>query len=374
MTDPTPPPLPEAPPSPYAILDGRGVHPVDRETLLRECTDGRIPRCVWTPEAPGGTPPEEVPYLMDAIRDRLAGSAKTQGIIVGFFVAVLAVQGFQSGDLRPGSPLLVYLSFGVVWAALRVREWRVARRLTPEGYREMVRRADETAAVYQAPVAYLRILAALIAAGGAAQVVARALGDPTAGMAAAGMVDAAIRTGEGWRLLTPAFLHGNLIHFAVNFLALLSLGRETEVLSHRAFLPLVFLMAAVAGSLASFLAPPDVPSVGSSGGLMGLIGFLGVLGYRRRERVPSGFLNTVVLNVAVIGGIGLVGVGVIDNAAHAGGLLAGALLGAIFVPTTLARPAWTPGRGVVAAGNAALAVLALGSAWTVAAVLVPVLG
>jgi membrane associated rhomboid family serine protease len=90
-----------------------------------------------------------------------------------------------------------------------------------------------------------------------------------------------------------------------------------------------------------------------------------VLGYRRRESVPAGFLNMVILNIVFIAGIGILGFRFVDNAAHVGGLAAGALLGALFIPTTRARPVWTPGRTVTTAGAVSMAVLAIGCAWTV---------
>ncbi|HEX8831645.1 MAG TPA: rhomboid family intramembrane serine protease [Longimicrobium sp.] len=368
ISDPTP-PLPIE----YGYFDADGPHGTTRDELARVCREDLIPRLVWTPESPEPVPPEEVPFLLDAIRARLAGGAKTQAIIVGTIVAVLAFQRFQEGQLRPGSPWLVYLLFGVVWAGLRVREWHTSRTLTPQGFRDLVRQAEEAAVLRRVPVVYLRWVAGMMVLGGVAQWLAVQAGYPDHAQYAAAMVPSEIRDGHGWRLLTCGFVHANLIHFGVNFMALLSLGRETEVLAHRAFVPLVFLAGVLAGSLASFAAPPDASSVGSSGGLMGLIGFLAVLGYRRRESMPSGFLNMVLLNVAVIAGIGIVGIGVIDNAAHGGGLAAGALLGALFIPTFRARPVWTPGRALRAAGMAAMGILALGAAWTAVVVALPVL-
>lgn len=368
MTDPDSTP---SPPAEYGIVDAQGMHPATRDELVAACREGPIPRQVWTPESGGAVPPEEVPFLMEAIRARIGGGAKTQAIIVGGFTAVLAFQNLDA--LRPGSPGAIYVLFGVIWTAMRLREWRQASVMTPEGFRDLLREAEQSAAMRRVPVVYLRWLAGMIAAVGAAQLLASGSGAPVYGIDPAAMVPEYIRQGETWRLLTAGYLHYGLIHFAVNFMALLSLGRETEVLAHRAHLALVFLAAVLCGSLASFAVPPDAPSVGSSGGLMGVIGFLGVLGYRRRETVPAGFLKTVLLNVAVIAGIGIVGVGLIDNAAHAGGLAAGAVLGALFIPTTRARPQWVPGRAVQAAGVAAMAVLALGCVWTLVMVLVPVL-
>ena len=366
VSDPTP-----SPPGHYGIVDAQGMHPPPRDDLVAASREGPIPRLVWTPESGGPVPPEEVPFLLEAIRARIGGGAKTQAIIVGLFTAVLAVQNLDA--LRPGSPGAIYLLFGVIWVALRLREWHQASVMTPQGFRDMMREAEQSAAMRRIPVVYLRWLAGMIAAVGAAQLLANGSGVPHYGVDPAAMRPEFIRQGETWRLLTAGYLHANIIHFAVNFMALLSLGRETEVLAHRAYLALVFLAAVLGGSLASFAVPPDWPSVGSSGGLMGLIGFLGVLAYRRRETVPAGFLKMVLLNVAVIAGIGIVGMGLIDNAAHAGGLAVGALLGALFVPTTRSRPQWVTGRAVQAAGMAAMLVLALGCAWTLFLVLLPVL-
>lgn len=355
----------------YGYFDTQGPRPVTRDELVRECREGLIPRLVWTPESPEPVAPEEVPFLLEAIRARLAGDSKTQAVIAGAIVAVLAVQRHQEGELYPGSPWSVYLLFGVLWAGMRVREWHAARRLTPQGFRDLMRQSQEAATLRKVPVVYLRWVAGMVVLGGVAQLVASSGGAPGFGAGPGAMVPEAIRAGQWWRLLTCGFLHYGLIHFGVNFMALLALGRETEVLAHRAWVPLVFLAAVLAGSLASFAVPPDMPSAGSSGGLMGLIGFLGVLGYRRREAVPSGFLNMVLLNLAIIAGIGIVGFGLVDNAAHAGGLGAGALLGALFIPTFRARPLWTPGRAVRAAGIVAMGILALGAAWTAFLVLLP---
>jgi membrane associated rhomboid family serine protease len=367
VPDPTP-----SPPGDYGFVDAHGTpHPATRDELAAACRAGPIPRLVWTPDSGGPVPPEEVPFLLEAIRARIGGGAKAQAIIVGVFASVLAFQNLDA--LRPGSPGAVYLLFGVIWIALRLREWRQASVMTPQGFRDMMREAEQTAALRRVPVVYLRLLAGMIAAVGAAQLLASGSGIPNYGIAPAEMAPEYIRAGETWRLLTAGYLHSGMIHFAVNFMALLALGRETEVLAHRAYLAIVFLAAVLGGSLASFIVPPDVPSVGSSGGLMGLIGFLGVLAYRRRETVPPGFLKMVLLNVAVIAGIGIVGMGMIDNAAHAGGLAVGALLGALLVPTTRAHPRWVAGPAVHAAGIAAMIVLALGCAWTLVLVLLPVL-
>jgi hypothetical protein len=204
---------------------------------------------------------------------------------VGVFTSVLAVQNL--GALRPGSPGAVYLLFGVIWVALRLREWRQASVMTPQGFRDMMREAERTAAMRRVPGRVPAPAGGDDRGGGRGAAPGERLRcTPTSASPRPPWCPEYIRGGEAWRLLTAGYLHVGIIHFAVNFMALLSLGRETEVLAHRAHLALVFLAAVLGGSLASFAVPPDNPSVGSSGGLMGLIGFLGVLAYRRARRCP----------------------------------------------------------------------------------------
>ena len=71
--------------------------------------------------------------------------------------------------------------------------------------------------------------------------------------------------GQYWRLLTPAFLHGSLIHLAVNSSSLNSLGPLLEARAGHARFLVAYLLAGVAGNVASFLGS-TTPSLGASGG------------------------------------------------------------------------------------------------------------
>jgi rhomboid protease GluP len=88
------------------------------------------------------------------------------------------------------------------------------------------------------------------------------------------------------------------------------------------------------GLIGSFLIKAaDEPSAGASGALFGLVGVLFVFGLKYRRELPEGFkrafgtgmLPVILLNLA----IGFLGRGIIDNAAHMGGLLSGAALSAM---------------------------------------------
>jgi len=152
-----------------------------------------------------------------------------------------------------------------------------------------------------------------------------------------------------WRFVTPAFIHVNLIHLLVNMYALWIVGPWVEKLYGSAKFVVFWVATGIAGVLASYLTvvpgsnpgwigsflikPGDAPSAGASGAVFGLIGVLFVFGLKYRRELPEGFkrafgtgmLPVILLNI----GIGFAASGVIDNAAHMGGLLSGAAFAAV---------------------------------------------
>ncbi|CAN5717314.1 hypothetical protein BH23CHL7_BH23CHL7_21410 [soil metagenome] len=182
----------------------------------------------------------------------------------------------------------------------------------------------------------------------------------------------AVLEGEWWRLLTVALVHGGLIHLAFNMYALFIVGPLVEAMYGRRLFLAFYLLAALAGSAASFLTLPNT-SVGASGAIFGLFGLLAVANWVHKPMLGRqagalarqiGFL--IVLNIVI--GFTFPG---IDNAAHLGGLAAGAWLGLIVVPRGAAKLAdfWrreqTPGAEASRQGLAPIlqvaGVLALGA-------------
>ncbi|MDB6036381.1 MAG: gluP 3 [Verrucomicrobiales bacterium] len=149
---------------------------------------------------------------------------------------------------------------------------------------------------------------------------------------AAALIKDLVRAGEHFRLFSCIWLHGGLLHFGLNFMALMNIGRMVEALGNRALVLIVFAVSAAMGSMFSFWLMPHITSVGASGGIMGLIGFLAVLGQRRRGLLPSGFGRAIWMNIAFIAALGLAAFQMVDNAAHLGGLVGGAVCGLIFIP------------------------------------------
>lgn len=155
--------------------------------------------------------------------------------------------------------------------------------------------------------------------------------------------------GEWWRFVTPVFIHVNLPHLLINMYSLWVLGPWVEKLYGGAKFVVFWIVTGIAGVVASYLtvvpgSSPgllgsfliknhDDPSAGASGALFGLVGVLFVFGLKYRRELPEGFkrafgtgmLPVILLNLA----IGFLGRGIIDNAAHMGGLFAGAAIAAV---------------------------------------------
>lgn len=167
-----------------------------------------------------------------------------------------------------------------------------------------------------------------------------------------GMWPAGIALGGEWyRLLTAAFLHGSILHILFNMYVLYALGPTLErVLGHARFL-LLYVLAALGGSVASY-AFSDIRtlSVGASGAIFGLMGALVVAGRRLRYDVTQ---VLVLLGINVV--IGFVAAGV-DWRAHLGGLVTGAAVAAVMVHAPKkGRTGWQ-GLGIILVSIVLLAV------------------
>jgi len=160
----------------------------------------------------------------------------------------------------------------------------------------------------------------------------------------AGLVKASTWHGEWWRLLTASYLHGNLMHVGGNVGALLLLGSLVEMYDARSRIPLAYFAGVLGGSLSSlFLVKGS--AVGASAGILGLAGYLVVVFRRQPDRHSGYLLKRLLAMLGSVALMGLVGFMFIDNAAHAGGVLAGMIVGALCAKTPGQR--WTSRRTAV---------------------------
>jgi membrane associated rhomboid family serine protease len=138
-----------------------------------------------------------------------------------------------------------------------------------------------------------------------------------------------------WRIFTGGALHIGIIHLAFNSYALYSFGRLIETLSNKAHLANVFLISIVGGGLLSLATNPEGTSAGASGGIIGFLGYMAVYAYKRRKLFSPDFLKSLLTTIGYNAFIGLFVLRSIDNSAHLGGLLAGAIYGFIQIPSDL---------------------------------------
>jgi len=147
----------------------------------------------------------------------------------------------------------------------------------------------------------------------------------------------ATQDGQWWRLGSAMFLHFGIVHLALNMWALWDVGRLMERLLGRWQFTLLYLASGLGGNLLSLVVQGNkAVSGGASGAVFSLYGALLVFLWRERRHVQRREFRWLfgfgcLFTLATLG-MGLVIPG-IDNAAHVGGLLCGALLAAV-----LARP------------------------------------
>src|SRR5436853_2340390 len=142
-----------------------------------------------------------------------------------------------------------------------------------------------------------------------------------------------IAQGQWWRFVTPIFIHIGMLHLLFNSYALWIVGPQVEKLYGSARFVILYVLTGVAGVFGSYMFHPYAVSAGASGAIFGLFGVLLVFGIRYRSSIPPFFKRAVGTGVLPVIAINLV-IGftlssMVDNAAHVGGLIAGAVLAAI---------------------------------------------
>lgn len=354
---------------------------------------------VWDPSHPYMRLPEEWPNAEGAVRKGRQSRLKDDlavsddricwfGMILGGVVVYMLYQGWRhpsneaSGiqqllyavgvvlhSVSVGLCLLMFLILGFIpWyqARKRQREWQAGEESMSEESISMWR-FETWLETQKAPAT--KIMMGLVALVGLAQLLGEdRITSAEESTVAAGLLKTSPGSEQWWRVYTAPFLHGNVVHFLMNGAALLYLGKRLEVFAHWPHVPLVFLLSAAIGNEAS-LRLLGAPAVGASGGLMGWLGFLLTFEFLHSRLVPRKARRRLLAGVALTALIGIVGYRFIDNAAHAGGLFAGALYGLIVFPksSSVFRPRAT--KTDVFAGSLAFGLLFLAAGFAITRIL-----
>jgi rhomboid protease GluP len=159
------------------------------------------------------------------------------------------------------------------------------------------------------------------------QVASHALDTQAALVDAGALVRSRVLEGERWRMLSATMLHGGFDHLLGNCVALYILGLAGEHALGAWRLLVIYVASGLAGSLASILTGPG-PSVGASGAICGLMGAVVLILYRYRrvyhvrDKEIAFVLGGWAAYTIFMGAIDPR----IDNWAHLGGLLGGAVV------------------------------------------------
>ena len=136
-------------------------------------------------------------------------------------------------------------------------------------------------------------------------------------------INSAISAGQYWRLVTPIFLHGNVMHIAFNMYALYIIGRGIEMYYGHLEYTLLYFLSGIGGTLFSFYLSQN-SSVGASGAIFGLIAADAILLYKNKEILGPGAKNMLQRSIMVIVINLLIGLSPgIDNWGHVGGMMIG---------------------------------------------------
>ncbi len=141
-----------------------------------------------------------------------------------------------------------------------------------------------------------------------------------------GKINAFINMGQIWRLVTPLFLHGSILHIVFNMYALYVIGRRLERFYGHGRLLLLYLLAGFAGNVLSYVLTP-APSLGASTAIFGLLGAEGmfilenrkIFGPVRTRQEITYFVMILMINLVY----GFMPGTNIDNMGHIGGFLGG---------------------------------------------------
>jgi len=315
------------------------------------------------PEAPAR------PQVLRQLHEDLV-RGKRRALITSLPLLALSIAALLAGGLYPEAlGFLIWVGVvGVVAYGEETYDWLMLRRANPltqiqmEARLEARRRAFEedfrTRAAGRAPIATIALMLVISFVTIVEFVQAVRVGFPRV-LESAALVKTAVRAGEWWRLLSATYLHGNLIHLLANLGSLVVLGEMLETYEERTRVPLVYLVAAVTGSVGSTLLTSRT-SVGASGGILGIAGYLVAAAGRSHRGTPLPVRGRMLRFLAATAVMGLAGIAFVDNGGHLGGFLGGVAVAYVLPHGTGRRERLASALGTGAAG-----VLVAGAAFTV---------
>lgn len=137
-------------------------------------------------------------------------------------------------------------------------------------------------------------------------------------------VNELISAGEYYRLISSMFLHGGILHLAVNMYSLYAMGPIVEKLYGKTKYIILYFTAGICSSIFSYIFSTSI-SIGASGAIFGLLGAVLVFAIKSKGKTGSAFIKNILSVIFVNIFIGMT-LPNIDNFGHIGGLLGGILI------------------------------------------------
>ncbi|GLC89403.1 rhomboid family intramembrane serine protease [Lysinibacillus piscis] len=139
-----------------------------------------------------------------------------------------------------------------------------------------------------------------------------------------------IESGQWWRVFSAMFLHAGFVHMFFNMFSLYLFGPELEKIAGKARFMTIYLVSGLVGNVATYLFYDiNYVSLGASGAVFGIFGAFGALVYYTRRTMPM--LRKLILPIIVISVIMTFLQANTNVYAHLGGLVAGFVLGLIYL-------------------------------------------
>jgi membrane associated rhomboid family serine protease len=159
-----------------------------------------------------------------------------------------------------------------------------------------------------------------------------------------------VLSGDWWRIFTAALLHGSFIHIGFNMYALYLFGPRMEQQVGSAPFAGMYVAAAGAGGLASYLLGPlDQVSIGASGAIFGLFGAWIFVAWKMRHTPGGKSMFTQLFVLLAINVVISLAPG-IDGLAHLGGFVAGIAIAALWSVLAAGKPNAVAIRTAIAVG------------------------
>jgi len=147
-----------------------------------------------------------------------------------------------------------------------------------------------------------------------------------------------VLAGDWWRIFTAALLHGSFLHIGFNMYALYLFGPRMEQQVGSPSFAALYVAAAGAGGLVSYLLGPlDQVSIGASGAIFGLFAAWMFVAWKMRHTPGGRSMFTQLFVLLAINVVISLAPG-IDGLAHLGGFVAGLAIAALWSVLAAGKP------------------------------------